>query len=627
MAGYTALMQQDESGAKKLRDLHRKALEEETEKSGGQVLQYYGDGSLSIYSSSLEAVECAIAIQTRIKDKVNLRIGIHIGDIVKDEDGAIYGNGVNVASRIESMAIPGAVLVSGKLHDDIKNHATISTKKLGVFELKNVEQPAEIFAIANEALNVPSVKDMTGKGNIKQRSIAVLPFTNMSTDPENEYFSDGISEEILNALVKVEDLKVTARTSSFAFKGDNTDIREIGKILNVENILEGSVRKAGNKVRITAQLISAIDGYHLWSDTFDRDLEDIFAVQDEISKIITAQLRIQLSLDSHKQTLVEQPTKNIEAYNLYIKGRYYWNKWSPENVKNAIAHFHEAIKLEPSYVAAYASLAGCYIFLAVSGISNPNEAYPKAFEYADKALALDENNPDSLQAIAMVNFLFNKDRDKAVKIFDKVLELNPKHADAHHFYSMLLCVVGDLKKALAEIKAALQIDPLSLITIVHLAEVYLYMGRYDEALIEIDRVQDMDSSFRMATEKKAWIYYFMDEIDLALTTFKKYQSQTGSELKGLAGLGFMYAKTGHPEKAEELLLRIDKREKLEEGVVLEMDRAVIYMGLENMDKVFYHIEKALEQNVGGFYVSSDPLWVPLKDDPRFEPMARKYKLI
>ena len=449
----------------------------------------------------------------------------------------------------------------------------------------------------------------------------------MSTDQENEYFSDGISEEILNALVKVEDLKVTARTSSFVFKGENTDIREIGKILNVENILEGSVRKAGNKVRITAQLISAIDGYHLWSDTFDRDLEDIFAVQDEISKIITAQLRIKLSLDSHKQTLVEQPTDNIEAYNLYLKGRYYWNKWSPENVKNAIAHFHEAINLEPTYVAAYAGLAGCYIFLAVSGLSNPNEAYPKAVKYADKALALDENNPDSLQAIAMVNFLFSKNRDKAVEIFDKVLELNPKHADAHHFYSMCLCLIGDLDKALAEIKAALQIDPLSLVTIVHLADVYLYMGRYDEAMVEIDRVLEMDSSFRMATEKKAWIHYYKGEIELALATFEKYQSQTGSELKGLAGLGFMYAKTGHPEKAEELLLRINKREKLEEGVVLEMDRAVIYMGLENMDKVFYHIEKALKKNVGGFYVSSDPLWVPLKDDPRFEPMARKYKLI
>ena len=153
------------------------------------------------------------------------------------------------------------------------------------------------------------------------------------------------------------------------------------------------------------------------------------------------------------------------------------------------------------------------------------------------------------------------------------------------------------------------------------------MGRYDEAMVEIDRVLEMDSSFRMATEKKAWIHYYKGEIELALATFEKYQSQTGSELKGLAGLGFMYAKTGHPEKAEELLLRINKREKLEEGVVLEMDRAVIYMGLENMDKVFYHIEKALKKNVGGFYVSSDPLWVPLKDDPRFEPMARKYKLI
>ena len=627
MAGYTALMQQDEKVAKKLRDLHRQALEEETAKSGGRILQYYGDGSLSTYSSSLDAVECAIAIQKRVKDKVNLRIGIHIGDVVKDEDGAIYGNGVNVASRIESMAISGAVLVSGKLHDDIKNHTIISSKKLGVFELKNVEQPVEIFAIANDDLNVPTVREMTGKGNIKQRSIAVLPFANMSTDPENEYFSDGISEEILNALVKVEDLKVTARTSSFAFKGENTDIREIGRVLNVENILEGSVRKSGNKVRITAQLISTVDGYHLWSDTFDRDLEDIFAVQDEISKIITAQLRIKLSLDSHKQTLVEQPITNIEAYNLYLKGRYYWNKWSPENVKNAIALFHEAIKLEPTYVAAFASLAGCYIFLAVSGISNPNEAYPKAFEYAEKALALDENNPDSLQTTAMVSFMFDKNREKAVKIFEEVLEHNPKHADAHHFYSMVLCLIGDLEKALDEIKAALQIDPLSLITIVHLADVYLYMGRYTEAMVEIDRVLDMDSSFRMATEKKAWIHYYLGENELALESFKKYQKQTGSKLKGLAGLGYMYSKTGQPEKARELLLRIDERERLEEGVVLEMDRAVIYVGLDDMDKVFYHIEKALKQNVGGFYVSSDPLWEPIKDDPRFEPMARKYKLI
>jgi tetratricopeptide (TPR) repeat protein len=235
-----------------------------------------------------------------------------------------------------------------------------------------------------------------------------------------------------------------------------------------------------------------VDGYHLWSETFDRNLEDIFAIQDEISKIIAAQLRTKLSLASHNQSLVEQPTDNIEAYNIYLKGKYYWNKWSPENVKSAIKHFEEAIRMEPAFVAAYAALAGCYIFTAVSGISNPNTAYPKAFENANKALEMDENNPDSLQAIAMVSFLYDKDRDSALKIFEKLLKLFPQHAEGHHFFSMYLSVTGDLDRALKEIKTALQIDPLSLVTIVHLADVYLYMQRYDEAMEEINRVLEMD---------------------------------------------------------------------------------------------------------------------------------------
>ena len=408
MEGYTRLMQQDEKKAKQLCDLHRKALEEETEKRNGKIMQYYGDGSLSIYNSSIEAVACAIAVQERIKGKVNLRIGLHVGDIVKDEDGAIYGDGVNVASRIESMAISGAVLVSGKLHDDIKNQSNFSTEFLGSFELKNVEQPVEIFAITNSPLNVPDKQDMVGKGSPKQRSIAVLPFTNMSTDPENEYFSDGITEEILNALVKVEDLKVTARTSSFVFKGKEVDIREIGKILNVEYVLEGSVRKAGSKVRISAQLVSAVDGYHLWSETFDRDLEDIFTLQDEISKTITSHLRIELSLESHQKPLVKNPTDNIEVYNLFLKGKYYWNKWSPENARKAITYFEEAINLEPSFSSAYAALAGCYIFLAVSGNSRPDIAFPKALENAKKSIELAGNEADSVSAIAMVKFLYEK---------------------------------------------------------------------------------------------------------------------------------------------------------------------------------------------------------------------------
>lgn len=627
MEGYTRLMQQDEKKAKQLCDLHRKALEEETEKRNGKIMQYYGDGSLSIYNSSIEAVACAIAVQERIKGKVNLRIGLHVGDIVKDEDGAIYGDGVNVASRIESMAISGAVLVSGKLHDDIKNQSNFSTEFLGSFELKNVVQPVEIFAITNSPLNVPDKQDMVGKGSPKQRSIAVLPFTNMSTDPENEYFSDGITEEILNALVKVEDLKVTARTSSFVFKGKEVDIREIGKILNVEYVLEGSVRKAGSKVRISAQLVSAVDGYHLWSETFDRNLEDIFTLQDEISKTITSHLRIELSLESHQKPLVKNPTDNIEVYNLFLKGKYYWNKWSPENARKAITYFEEAINLEPSFSSAYAALAGCYIFLAVSGNSRPDIAFPKALENAKMSIELAGNEADSISAIAMVKFLYEKNRSAARKFFEKALELNPKLAETHHYFSMFLCVVGDLESALKEIKTALNINPLSLNTIIHLADVYMYMNRLDDAMAEIDKVLEMDASFRMATEKKGWIYYFMGDMSKSLNTFKKYHKQTSSELKGLAGLGYVYGKTGKTEKANELIKRLDKRKSLDDEVILDMDYAVIYLGLNDLDNAFYHLEKAFEQNVGGLYISSDLLWVSVQNDPRFAPLAKKYKLI
>ncbi|MCZ6520570.1 MAG: adenylate/guanylate cyclase domain-containing protein, partial [Bacteroidetes bacterium] len=314
MVGYTLLMQKDEQKAKSLRDRHRQVQKEEVESHSGEILQYYGDGTLCIFNSSLEAVDCAIQIQKKMqkKPKIPLRIGIHTGDIVHDQEG-IYGDGVNVASRIESFAIPGSVLISEKVTDDIKNHPSFSSTSMGIYELKNVEKPMEVYAITNQPLKVPKPEEIKGKGRFVQKSLAVLPFVNMSADAENEYFSDGITEEILNALAKVDGLQVTARTSSFAFKGKNMDLREIGAQLNVQHILEGSVRKAGNKVRITAQLINSADGYHLWSDTFDRKLEDIFEVQDEISQNIAHQLKEQLAI-AKKEPLVKSATKNIEAY-------------------------------------------------------------------------------------------------------------------------------------------------------------------------------------------------------------------------------------------------------------------------------------------------------------------------
>ena len=277
MVGYTAQMQKDEGLAKVNRDRHRQVLQDHVQSHAGKILQYYGDGTLCVFESAVEAVRCAIKIQTELqKDPpIPLRVGIHAGDIVYDNEG-VYGDAVNVASRIENLSVAGSVLISEKVMFELKNHPGLSAESLGYFNLKNVKYPMEIFAVSSNQLAIPDPETIKKERVREKKSIAVLPFVNMSADPENEYFSDGITEELLNTLSKIEGLQVTARTSSFAFKNRNIDVREIGTQLEVKTVLEGSVRKAGNKVRITAQLINTADGYHLWSETYDRQLDDIF---------------------------------------------------------------------------------------------------------------------------------------------------------------------------------------------------------------------------------------------------------------------------------------------------------------------------------------------------------------
>src|SRR5688500_7940761 len=300
MVGYTALMQENEELALEKRRKNKAIFDACLQKYQGHLLQQYGDGTLSINSSAVNAIFSAIEMQDQSqRENIDLRIGIHIGEILTDENG-IYGDSVNIASRIESLAVPGSVFVSEKLYDEVKNQQNIQTKPLGYFELKNVKQPMQVYAIANSGLIIPSRDEVKGKLKQTMNSIAVLPFSSMSADPENEYFCDGLSEELINVLSKVDGIRISSRTSSFAFKGKQEDIREIAGRLNVQNIIEGSVRKSGNKVRITVQLINAADGYHIWSESYDRSLEDIFEVQDEISRTIANKLRKNLSSSEHE---------------------------------------------------------------------------------------------------------------------------------------------------------------------------------------------------------------------------------------------------------------------------------------------------------------------------------------
>jgi TolB-like protein/class 3 adenylate cyclase/Tfp pilus assembly protein PilF len=627
MVGYTAMMQQDEQKAKKNRDRHRKVLEKSTEDHHGLILQYYGDGTLSVFGSAIDAVECAVEIQQNLQKepKVPLRIGIHIGDVVYADDG-IYGDAVNIASRIENLSAPGGILISGKVYDEIKNHPELPAKSLGEFELKNVKRPVHVFAIAKEGLLIPTSAELKGKVTTSIKSIAVLPFVNMSTDPENEYFSDGITEELLNALTKVDGLQVTSRTSSFAFKGKNEDIRQIGTQLNVTSVLEGSVRKAGNKVRITAQLINTADGYHVWSDVYDRNLDDIFEVQDEISRKITHTLREKLTRSEAKEKIVKSPTKNLDAYNLYLKGRFYYNKWSPPEAKKAIKLFEEAISIEQAFALPYSGLSECYCLLGSMGQLPSDIAFPKAKEMAIKALELDNNLADSHAVLAWIMFFYELDWKSTEESYKTAILLNPDSAVSHQGYAVYLLVKEKYEDALKEIELAMKLDPLSLSINFSFSYILYCSGRIKDSLNQYDKTLEIDPTFRSAIESKGYVYAKLGEYDKSLEIFKQVYEQLDDPLKGVTGLGYAYAKAGNIQEAEKYLDKLKKREQKEKDINLLVDYAIIYSALRDYDKVFYYLEKAIEARVGILNIFADPGWKELRSDPRYEKLKNKIRL-
>ncbi|HEX9250956.1 MAG TPA: adenylate/guanylate cyclase domain-containing protein [Ignavibacteriaceae bacterium] len=626
MVGYTAMMQEDEEHANSLRNRHRKVLEDLTLDHQGRILQYFGDGTLTIFGSAVEAVLCAMKVQIELqKDpKVNLRIGIHSGDIVYDDNG-IFGDCVNIASRIEASAVGGSILISRKVYDELSNHKEISAVSLGYHEFKNVKNPIEVYAIKNEHLNIPESTSLETLVGLKKESIAVLPFINMSSDADNEYFSDGMTEEILNALAKVDKLHVTSRTSSFAFKGKNVDIREIGKQLAVKTVLEGSVRKVGNRVRVTAQLIETKSGYHKWSETYERDIEDIFAVQDEIARTISKNLAENLTSADQKKTLVKSSTRNMEAYNLYLKSSHFWKKWTPLDIRKSMEYLEQAIQLDENFAKAYSALSGCYVYLGAFGQMPATIAYPKAKEYANKALQLDHSLPESHLSIAMVEF-FDWNWDAAYKSFFKTLELNPNSAEAHQYFAYYMFAIGNNKKAVSESEKALEIDPLSITINTSLAETYAHCGMFDQSKQQFLKTLELDHNFRAALNGLGWTHYFLGECELAIKRLKQSQDLLGDPLKSNAALGYIYAKLGMKSELENCLKKLEERAKNEKDVSFLFDYAIINMGMKNYDKAFEYLDLAFEQKIGGLIFIRGRYWKEIQDDKRFKKLILKMNL-
>jgi len=627
MTGYTAMMQDDERRAMILRDRQRHVLETLIPAYNGKIIQYFGDGTLSLFGSAFDAVRSAVNIQQELQKepKVSLRIGIHSGDISYDKDG-IYGDSVNLAARIEALSVPGAVLISDKVFDEVKNQDEIKTLLLGKFNLKNVKRQVEVYAVANDGLTIPTGAQ-TGVKSGAEKSIAVLPFINMSADPENEYFSDGISEEILNALTKVEGLQVTARTSSFSFKGKNEDVRQIGNKLGVATVLEGSVRKSGKKMRITAQLINTADGYHIWSENYDSDLEDIFQVQDEISVKIVNRLKENFA-GKKQEHIVTQPTENLDAYNLYLKGRYHWNKSNPEDIRKAMKTFEEAIAIDPGFASPHCALSFCYSFMGSSGLMKPEEAFAKAKDHTLRAIESDPNHAESHLSLATIKFYHNWDFEGAEVSLNKAVSLNLNSSLLNQVHGWLLIAKGDFVKAIEKMEQALVLDPLSLPLMSNLGDAYSFAGRFHDALMQYDKIVELDASYRRGFEGRGMVYLALGENEKAINDFEQYHKLVGHPLKGLSSLGHAYAASGQTDKALECLEKLKQREIAEPGVVLHMDFAFLYSGMKDFDNAFYHLNKTYEQRIGiaclgMIFCIRYPMLNELKTDPRFKELTGK----
>jgi len=457
---------------------------------------------------------------------------------------------------------------------------------------------------------------------ISQPSIAVLPLLNISGDPDNEYFGDGLAEELINALTKIERLRVVARSSAFQFKGQSQDVREIGRRLGVNTVLEGSVRKSGDRLRVTAQLVNVADGYHLWSDRFDRTMEDVFAIQDEIAETIVAALRVKL-MDQEKQRLLKRYTDNVEAYNLYLRGRYHWGQRTYESVSRAIDHFQRAIDIDPGFALAYAGLADCYAYLGGTGEMPRHEAMPKAREAALKATAIDDALAEAHTSLALVDAYYDYNWAEAERHFVRALKLDPDYATARHWYALfVLLPAGRFAEAAREAERARQLDPLTPSVNSALGWVYFFERDYDRAIEVYRRILELAPDHALTNVFLGDAYAAKGMWQEAMEAYQK-----GSSVQAFAaeGLALVYSQLGKHDEARKLLDELD--EMLAKGHAVHCGIARVCVELGENTRAVEHLEQAYaDREPGLVWLKVDPAYDKLRPDPRFTALLRRMDL-
>jgi serine/threonine-protein kinase len=483
---------------------------------------------------------------------------------------------------------------------------------------------AQLLSPGTREITPTSVTPSATRRAPQPPGLAVLPFVNLSSDPENEYFSDGMTEELINALTKVVGLRVTARTSAFAFKGKDIDVREIGQKLDVASVLEGSVRRSGNRIRITAQLVNVADGYYVWSETFDRGIADVFAVQDELARAITASLKVRLT-DADLQP--EPPTENFDAYTLYLKGLYALNRRCVEGYRESIELFKAAVLKDPAYAPPHAGLAYGYALLGFDwygGLSS-RQAMPLAKASGLRALELDPNLAEAHSALAVVQMIFDWDWNSAEASFRRAIELNPGYAPAHHWFSLFLSTRNRHPESLREINKARELDPLSLIINQNVGRAYHIARRYAEAIEEFQRTLGIDPRFFSAYVMLAQSLCQLSRYEEAIAALRSALAVAGPKPLVLAELAYVYSRMGQPDQSRELLRQLTDLGRREYVPLYYLALGHLSAGdtstaLDLMDTAYDQRSTVLP------WLSIDVAWSSLHRHPRFVRLLEKLDL-
>ncbi len=512
-----------------------------------------------------------------------------------------------------------------RLRDELPRIQGIIDRALRKDRLERYQQMAELLVDLGQAAEKTGLPGVDSRPeSAREASVAVLPFVDMSPEKDQEYFCDGIAEELINALTRAGGLRVAARTSAFQYKGQSQDIRLIGKMLNVDHILEGSVRKAGNRIRITAELVNVADGYHLWAESFDRNIEDVFAIQEEISQAISGSLKVRLTGDKRKP-LVAKPTEILEAYNLYLKGRYFWNKRYQGGLQKGMEYFKQVIDLDPGYARAYAGLSDSYNILAFYNHLPPLEACPKAKAAAMKALEIDPDLAEARTSLGWVHNFYDRDWVSAEKEFKRSLELNPNYAITCHYYGLFLVAMKRFDEGIAMMKKARDFDPLSLIISASLGGTLYFARRFDEAIPPLLQAIEIDPDFALAHAWIAGAYVEKGMLEKATSECRKAESVARGGTYGISWLGFSLAVSGQTAEAHEIAQRlIDQSEK---HYVSSYHIALIYSGLGDGAATMHWLEKAFEERDNWLvWLGVHPAFDSVRNLPEFGELLRRVGL-